>query len=364
MIRVLQLCSVDPGASGPGAEDWAALVNSELRGSIGALLLRIGRGGEFRNPVEASLRLRFAHDFNLVHAWDSAALMAAIASGLPVIYSPSSTLSRGTWAWLAAMAYSEVQVVVASNTQSQSLIKRGFPRQRCHVVSPAIEMDRIKTGRDAQLRERLGLLPDDRVVLAAGDSTPVFGHRLALHAMSILHVLDRRYRLLIWGRGREMGALEHLARQLRQPRLLVCAESRLGHSVHFQELLTAADVALITAAQVAPVLPMMLCAAGGLPTVGCDTGLVREILGDQSVLLVPPAPRNIAQALRDLFDDKSRATAIASAARKRAHETFGLAAYVDALVALYRQTIDLHMPVGTQRTMHASRSSADKVVTT
>jgi hypothetical protein len=108
MVRVLQLYSIGRNAPGLGPADLTRLLSEHLKGQIAALALRIGRGGEFRNAAEAAIRLRLSREFNLIHAWDAPAMMASIASGLPVIYNVSSVFSRGTCSWLAAMAYPEV----------------------------------------------------------------------------------------------------------------------------------------------------------------------------------------------------------------------------------------------------------------
>jgi glycosyltransferase involved in cell wall biosynthesis len=221
----------------------------------------------------------------------------------------------------------------------------------------------MKPGRSDQLRERLGLTEDDRVVLAPGDSMSAFGHRLAVHALSILHVLDKRYRLLIWGRGREAAALEHLGQKLRQPRLLVNAESRLGRPLDFHELLSAADATIVTVGNLAPVFPMLMCAAAGLPIVAGDRAFLREVFGADSALFVPPdAPRTFAQAVMELFENSDCAARIGAAARRRVCESFNLASFIDSHFDLYRWTIHLHLAPSAEKFANQPLSSADEVV--
>lgn len=58
--------------------------------------------------------------------------------------------------------------------------------------------------------------------------------------------------------------------------------------------------------------------AGGLPVVASDTGSLPEVVGDAGVLVSPDDPVALADALRDLMNDRARRGALASAARERA----------------------------------------------
>ena len=92
--------------------------------------------------------------------------------------------------------------------------------------------------------------------------------------MTILNVMDRHNRLLLWGRGPHAQAVRRFARRLRQP-TLVDAEHTLQRfrrrSIDFEELFAAADEILITATDPVPTYPICLSMAAGLPIVSTVT---------------------------------------------------------------------------------------------
>src|SRR4051812_18175522 len=109
MIRVLHLLSTEALYQ---TDQGVSLLTDPANDGFKGVALRIGRGGEFRTPFSAAATLRFGHPgFDLIHAWDSASLLAAVASGAPVVYSPPELVRPDTWSWLATVAYPEVQVV-------------------------------------------------------------------------------------------------------------------------------------------------------------------------------------------------------------------------------------------------------------
>src|SRR5579859_2097857 len=106
MIRVLHLFS---RPSTFQTEHSISLLTDPTAGLFQSATLTIGRGGEFRSALSAGANLRFGHsDLDMIHAWDPASFIAAVMSGLPVIFSPPGRFKRGTWSWLATTAYHDV----------------------------------------------------------------------------------------------------------------------------------------------------------------------------------------------------------------------------------------------------------------
>src|SRR5690242_20042392 len=103
MIRVLHLFGVESSFQ---TEHGVSLLTDPAGRELRSASLTIGRGGDFRSTLGAAASLRFGHPaFDLIHAWDAPAFIAAVASGLPVVFSPERRLGRGTWSWLATAAY-------------------------------------------------------------------------------------------------------------------------------------------------------------------------------------------------------------------------------------------------------------------
>src|SRR6476469_4915994 len=99
MIRVLHLFS---SPSTFQTEHGVSLLTDPTSNPFHSVTLTIGRGRDFRSALGAGANLRFGHSaFDLIHAWDPAAFMAAVFSGLPVVFSPQERFKRGTWSWRA-----------------------------------------------------------------------------------------------------------------------------------------------------------------------------------------------------------------------------------------------------------------------
>jgi glycosyltransferase involved in cell wall biosynthesis len=338
MIQVLHLMSQTPDLFNERTSQSIA----RAAGSEFAVTKRtIGRGGAYRDAAQAAMALRFGRGilFDVVHAWDVPSVLGACASPSPIIYSPSVP-PNGSSVWLKpAMVYRNGTVIANSSSLQRSLIKCGVPAYRCDVIPPVVDFARIPGSRNDVLRAALGFSAGDRVVLAPGESTRATRHLLALHTTSILRVLDARFRFLIWGRGTGAGAIARMARAYIDPQVLVIAERRLGHPIAFEELLGAADVALVTASSIAPSLPIALCMAAGLPIVAINNAMTREILeAGQTASVVPqPSPRLLAKAVLELVEDKGRAAKLRCGARIEAAQRFDPRQTVGRFLSLYRR---------------------------
>jgi glycosyltransferase involved in cell wall biosynthesis len=189
------------------------------------------------------------------------------------------------------------------------------------------------------LRRRLGLSDEHRVLIAPGESTRAAAHAAAFWAVSILNYLDTRYHLLCWGRGQQIGAIRRFAAGLKQPELLCLAEERLGESIEFETLCSAADGALVTATDPVPTLPVAVCMASGLPIVATATYTVSELLEDRhsALMLSKATARSLGQRVLDLWIDPRQTASIRDTARTEAYEFFSQSRFVNQYRQVYRQ---------------------------
>jgi glycosyltransferase involved in cell wall biosynthesis len=278
----------------------------------------------------------------LVHAFGLAALSAAALAGhRRILFSPMPAISPRALRWLAAvMSYCDVQVICATATQHRQLVTRGVPMQRCHFIRPAVEFSRIRgRRRDTTLRASLGLADEDIVLLAPGESTPPAQHNLAVWTCGILHVLDVRHRLLLWGRGRNAAAATTLARRVNQRRMVVDATAVLGAETDFESLLPAVDVALFTASGPVATLPVAQTMAAALPIVAVTNRLSTELLEDRhtALLVTRATPRLLAQRVLDVLENRDLAWSLGDMARTEAFEYFSASRLLNAYRTVYRQ---------------------------
>jgi glycosyltransferase involved in cell wall biosynthesis len=338
MLRILNLLDRDADFQ---AERGADALNRGLGADYSTQSKRIGRGG-YRNLAHAVLALRRNEPFDVVHAWGRDALSAAAMSNArQIVYTPSTARLHRSIAWTrAVMDHRRVEVVCPTSTLRRMHVERGVPIDHCHLIRPGVDFSRVRPRRDPSLRCALGLKPEDRVLLAAGESTRAAAHDQAVWAASILHVVWPKYRLLYWGRGPLAATVAHLAERLGQPGMAVNATQRLGN-VDFESLLPAVDVVLIAARGPVATLPISIAMAGGLPIVSTVSYTIGELLEDRHTALLTPAnqPRQLARRVLDLDAEPNLQWSISDMARTEAYEYFALTRFLQQHRDLYSQLV-------------------------
>jgi glycosyltransferase involved in cell wall biosynthesis len=292
--------------------------------------MRIGSADEPLSVPAGALILqsRRANGADVVHAWGSTALWAALLARCPrIVFSPIPTIGPPCRRMLAPLVRrAGLQVVCPSETIRRRFLHLGFAPSQCQTIRPAVDLERIVPSRNAALRAELGFGDSDDVILAPGETVRGSGHRQAAWAAGILNVLDDRRRLLVWGRGDRIDELRNFADQLQQPNLLTVAEHRLRRSIDFEALAGVADVAVVCSRRTAPTLSSIICMAAGVPIVAGDSADAAELLENgRSALLRPRAtPMMLAQCVLDLEKDATMRQRLSNAARATAAQTVAL----------------------------------------
>lgn len=339
MPRFLQL--IDTTASYDAISATDQLV-ARLGSDVTVERRAIGRGGHYRSALQAMQQLR-REPFDLIHAWSPAALLAAAMAGSArlVFTPPLQRLMRTIHLLRAVMAYRQVEVVVPSATLDRMLIQRGVAPEHCHLIRPGVDFAQVQRRKNPALRQALGLAPDTIVILAVGESTAPAGHDKAAWAASILHSINPRFRLILWGRGDAIARVAHLAASLEPDLLSVVAERRLRRPVELGELLSVANIALITATGIVSPLSIAMTMAAGVPIVSTATYATSELLEDRHTALMPPKPqaRLIARRVLELQDDPGLQWRLADVARTEAYEHFSISRFLDQHRILYRQLL-------------------------
>jgi glycosyltransferase involved in cell wall biosynthesis len=342
MIRLLHVLAADADFQTSRAVEHL----TEILGTDFTVHSRtLGPGGDWRNVPAAILNLRgHARDHDVIHAWGFAALSAlAFAPTRHVVFTPTRFPTRRQMRWLRAiMDYRDVQVVAPTFTLRRALVESSVPIERCHLLRPGVDFARVKRRRrDPELRAALGLADDHRVLLAVGESTGDAEHRQLAWTGTILNVLDHKTRILLWGRGDMATAAARFAANLAQPELVTCAEQRHGKRIEFEDLLAAADIAVVSATGPVATLPIATVMAAGVPIVATVTPTVAELLEDRhTALMTPPGtPRLLALRIDQLHADPNLQWKLADMARIEAYEYFSLTRFVDQSRALYQQVV-------------------------
>lgn len=335
-MRILHILPADADSQ---TERAVAGLASGLARDADSDIRTIGAGGHWRHVPAAYFGLRCLASYDVVHAWGVGSLVAAAigAAGRLVFSATNQPLTR-TARWVRAIAnYRPVEVVASSATQQHELISRGVEPSRCHLIRPGVDFSRVRR-RGSELRDALGVTRDDRVLVCPQEAHQGASLRLTTLAASMLHVIDPRFRLVLWGRGPLAKSMIRFAHRMSDPQAICFAEQTIGRRVELEELLSAADAVVIAASGPVPLLPVAISMASGVPIVATVTPELSELLEDRhTALLAPPeSPRLLAKRVLDLWDDPAMGPRLADVARSEAYRYLAQTRFVDEYQKLYQ----------------------------
>jgi glycosyltransferase involved in cell wall biosynthesis len=316
--------------------------------------LPFGRGYRRPHREAAALaelrRLLAARDYELVHGHaakaGALARLAARAAGVPALYSPHcfpfamdvpALARRGlVVAERALAAFGGDVLCVCEAERRLALGERIAPGERLHVVHNGSEPHPEDVEADPRLRA---------LAAAAG---PLVGAVSVLRRQKRLDVLldaaplilaavpDAR--IAIVGDGPLRDELRaHAARRGLDGDERVAL---LPFSPPAARHLAALDVHVLPSAWEAFPIGVLEALASGVPQVATDVGGTREAITPATGILVAPGdPRALAEAVIALLRDPARRAAMATAARARHAEAFGVARMVAGTAAVYERVI-------------------------
>lgn len=182
-------------------------------------------------------------------------------------------------------------------------------------------------------RQLLGIRPDEKVVVVVGRLRPEKGHLTLVKAFRLISSrIETPVHLVVVGSGTQEGLIRAEASNLERVHLL-------GHQPDVAVWFKLGDVAVVPSLKE----PFGLVAAEAMactrPLVASDVDGLREIVEhERSGVLVPPGQVDpLADAIAGILMSRSRADALAAAARKRFESTFTLAAMAERWMEIYER---------------------------
>ncbi|MCC7490732.1 MAG: glycosyltransferase family 4 protein [Fimbriimonadaceae bacterium] len=272
----------------------------------------------------------------LVHANSGPALLAAtlVAGRRPLLWHCRDLRWPRPVRWAARRAAGTIAI---STAVAAELVGAGVPPDRLRMIPNALDPAACRPRRSrAAVRAELGLAADAEVVLAVGQLVPWKRPELLLAAGRQL--ADRPRLRLLWAGADRFG--EHPAWVAQLQAAAAASAGRfvlLGQRRDVPDLLGAADLLALPSAAEPFGRVLLEAAAVGLPVVATAAGGAPEVVQHQvSGLLVPPDdPTALAGALRRLLDDRTLATALATAATTRLRRDFAPARHAAAVQSWY-----------------------------
>lgn len=206
-----------------------------------------------------------------------------------------------------------------------------------HILTNPIDLSRYRQNGQNDLRDKLGIHPEEKVLLYVGRMGLEKNLRFMLEAFALVKAQCKNYRLrlLMVGDGPERASLQVLAVQLG-----VAEDVLLPGAVNYTEIpsyFQSADLFLMTSTSEVKPLVLIEAMAASLPIVAVNANGSRDtVTHGKDGLLTPLDREAFSHAVSDLLQDEPRCKAMGEAAGYSA-ESYGLNHVTNQLIALYHE---------------------------
>lgn len=300
-------------------------------------------GGLFRaygslRRLIGSFRPDVVHS-HMVHA-NLLARLVRLTTKVPRLICTAHNTDEGgparMWAYRLTGRLADLSTNVSAKAVAAFEAKGAVRRGAMIVVSNGIDTDRFRPLADAgagrTLRDRAGLDPADKLVLAVGRLEVQKDYPNLLEAFARVRRDGVDARLWIAGGGPLQAGLTRAAADLG----VLDRIDFLGVRPDVPALFDAADVFVLPSAWEGFSLVVGEAMACGKVVVATDCGAVRELLGDCGFLVPPRDPAALASALsRALSVPPEDASAMGARARQRIVSHFSLECAVEDWLSIY-----------------------------
>jgi glycosyltransferase involved in cell wall biosynthesis len=297
-------------------------------------------------------------DVVVVSGWSTFASQAAIAwsrrHGVPFLLVVESHDEGPRAGWRRTIKGAVVPRVVSAASGAlvtgtlarRSMVARGAPPERVHIFANTIDVEEFGAAADrlserrSELRQELGVGPDDVVVLSVARLVPEKGHDVLIHAVA--EAGDPRLVLVLAGEGPERERLDDLA-EVRGVRLVLAGDREWERIV---EVYVAADVFALLSEREPWAVVVNEAAACGLPLVLSDrVGAAHDLLrdGENGFLVLAGDVDAAAESLRRLAADPELRSAYGARSRELAQD-WGYGPSVAGFLAAVREAVADHRP--------------------
>lgn len=246
-----------------------------------------------------------------------------------------------------ALARASDRLLGVSQATVDDLVRLGVaPRERFRVLPLGLDLQPLAKADPAlraSSRSELGIGGDEVLSIFVGRIVPIKRLDVLLSAVAQARASDPRIRLALVGDGEERPGLERQAAELGIERDV----RFLGYRRELGPLFAAADLAVLSSDNEGTPVSLIEAAAAGLPAVATDAGGVREVVGEETGIVVP---REDAAALAEgvllMAGDAGRRARCGRVARARALERYGAERLLSDVDALYRELVAARSPSG------------------
>jgi glycosyltransferase involved in cell wall biosynthesis len=225
----------------------------------------------------------------------------------------------------------DCRLVARCPAESQRWVQLGLPAERIVSIAPGVARPEPARETGPDLRRRLGLEADARLLVGIGPLEPHKGFHDAIWAFDLLKTVYRDIRLVLVGDGVERPRLERFIQATGVAREVFL----VGRQPDVTPFLHEAVMVWTPAQAPRGAQATLEAMAVGKPVVAAHSLLLAAIIGDgETGLLFPPGDKALfARQTRILLDDPELRRRFGNEGRKRAETSFT----VDRMIQEYRR---------------------------
>ena len=223
------------------------------------------------------------------------------------------------------------RIVCPSNQSKADVIEElKVNEENVDVVLNGIDLDSFT--RDERVEQK-----PYRIITTASADVPLKGLKFLIEAMTEIIEEIPEAHLMVLGRAKEKGDIAKLISRL-----------NLEEKISFRSGLSQSEVVSLYSSSHICVIPSLYEGFGfgageamacGLPLISTQSGGLKEVIGQEAVIIEAASSEAIIKAVKDLFSNKEKQLALSRAGRKRMEKEFNWMKAAEAYEKIYSKTI-------------------------
>ena len=223
------------------------------------------------------------------------------------------------------------RIVCPSNQSKADVIEElKVNEENVNVVLNGIDLDSFN--RDERVEKK-----PYRIITTASADVPLKGLKFLIEAMTEIIEEIPEAHLMVLGRAKEKGDIAKLISRL-----------NLEEKISFRSGLSQSEVVSLYLSSHICVIPSLYEGFGfgageamacGLPLISTQSGGLKEVIGQEAVIIEAASSEAIVKAVKDLFSNKEKQLALSRAGRKRMEKEFNWMKAAEAYEKIYSKTI-------------------------
>ena len=223
------------------------------------------------------------------------------------------------------------RIVCPSNQSKADVIEElKVNEENIDVVLNGIDLDSFT--RDERVEQK-----PYRIITTASADVPLKGLKFLIEAMTEIIEEIPEAHLMVLGRAKEKGDIAKLISRL-----------NLEEKISFRSGLSQSEVVSLYSSSHICVIPSLYEGFGfgageamacGLPLISTQSGGLKEVIGQEAVIIEAASSEAIVKAVKDLFSNKEKQFALSRAGRKRMEKEFNWMKAAEAYEKIYSKTI-------------------------